>query len=105
MKSKWKSIALTRPRGDDAARLRRQRVGIHRERLTELERGSFQLAERPEDPLRRLAQVGRRLSAELAAGLVREEVARGSRREVRQPAQPAEPAGLDVIVVGHPQSG
>ena len=87
--------------GHDAARLGRQRVGIHRQRLPELERRTLQLAQRSQDALGRLAQIRATSSAQLAARLLREQVAGRARGQVREPAQPAQPAGLDVIVVGH----
>ena len=86
-----------------AARFLGQRVGIHRERLTEFERRAFELPEGGEDALARLAQIVARTAGggELAPRLRRQEVPRGSRRQIREPAEPSQPARGNVFVVGH----
>jgi len=85
----------------DAACLGRQRVGIHRQRLTELERGALELSERAEDALGCLAQIRGALAGQLPPRRLREEIARGPGRQVREAAQPLEPAALDMVVVCH----
>ena len=92
---------LCKEPGDDPARFGRQRVRVHRERLTELERRALELSQRSEDALGRLAQVGIRVASERPARLVRQEVPGRPRSEIREAAQAAEPATLHVVVFCH----
>ena len=88
----------------DAPRLGRERVGVHRQRLAQLERGTLQLSERAEDALGCLAQIRGALATELPPRRLGEQVSGGPGSQVRQAAQALEPPALDMVVVGHRSS-